>query len=268
MAFRRHALTFALVVALAASVLLVADARKNGAASTDASGGKFNGTRHANLNGTHPGSFNGTRGNKPHKNGTGGPPGGAGSKKGGKKGPGGRGRGPMRGANFTGSVAAVLRGVNMVGSAGAANSSGHVNIVVVKTATDVDIHFSVAVDRTLTPGLPTSASIRTGSATTNGETVLVFPSTPTWRNTTRGGRKPRRNGGTASTDASRPVHYSYMFKGVWANASSITAASGDSVAAVVASLVQSPGDYYAVVMTEAFPEGAMRGQFKNHTRKY
>ncbi|CAI5522984.1 unnamed protein product [Closterium sp. Naga37s-1] len=214
-------------------------------------------------------AVNGTRvaGGKGHVNGTrlkrGAAAGGGGAvgmrKEGGGAG-GGRGG---RGGSVIGVVGARMSGEQMVGSAGMANATGRLELKLVKTATDMDVHYSLSLAHLSSPSPPTAASVHAGrAASASALLLLAFPASA-WTNTTRPFHRASNATAAAPPAAAR---FSYGARGVWGNASSLSAAAGGSVAAAVSTILAAPASFHALIATSAFPQGAVRGQMANMTR--
>ncbi|GJP39405.1 hypothetical protein CLOM_g23779 [Closterium sp. NIES-68] len=228
-----------------------------------AAGGRWNGTAPPHsANGTRRGAVNGTDGrSRPNRAGPAraGAAGGDGGAAGGR---GGRGRE----GNVIGVVGARMSGAQMVGSAGMVNGSGEVELRIVKTATDMDVHYSLSLAHLSSPSPPTSASILSGSASSASAALLLSFPASAWTNTTRPFHRPRNTTDIAATAPRAAAGFSYGARGVWANASSLSAAAGGSVAAALRSILAAPASFHALIATTAFPSGAVRGQMANMTR--
>ncbi|CAI5519261.1 unnamed protein product [Closterium sp. Naga37s-1] len=218
-------------------------AAANGTRGTGGKGHVVNGTRH--VNGTRPQR--------------GGAAGGAGLRKEGGGAVGGRGG---RGGSVIGVVGARMSGEQMVGSAGMANATGRLELRLVKTATDMDVHYSLSLAHLSSPSPPTAASIHAGpAASASALLLLAFPASA-WTNTTRPFHRASNATAAAPPAAAR---FSYGARGVWGNASSLSAAAGGSVAAAVSTILAAPASFHALIATSAFPQGAVRGQMANMT---
>ncbi|CAI5502034.1 unnamed protein product [Closterium sp. Naga37s-1] len=198
-----------------------------------------------------------------------------------------------------GVVGARMSGEQMVGSAGMANATGRLELRLVnprssatytpshpscvdppvltlpllssppfptphpRTATDMDVHYSLSLAHLSSPSPPTAASIHAGPASSaSAALLLAFPASA-WTNTTRPFHRATNATAAAPPAAAR---FSYGARGVWANASSLSAAAGGSVAAAVSSILAAPASFHALIATSAFPQGAVRGQMANMTR--
>ncbi|GJP39403.1 hypothetical protein CLOM_g23777 [Closterium sp. NIES-68] len=223
-----------------------------------AAGGRWNGTAPPHsANGTRRGAVNGTDGQgRPHRAG----PAGAGGRAAGGRG------GRVREGNVVGVVSARMSGAQMVGSAGMVNGSGQVELRIVKTATDMDVHYSLSLSHLSSPSPPTSASILSGPASSASAALLLSFPTSTWTNSTRPFHRPRNTTNTAAAGPPAAARFSYGARGVWENASSLSAAAGGSVAAAVRNILAAPASFHALIATTAFPSGAVRGQMANMTR--
>ncbi|CAI6004152.1 unnamed protein product [Closterium sp. NIES-65] len=168
-----------------------------------------------------------------------------------------------RGGSVIGVVGARMSGEQMVGSAGMANATGRLELKLVKTATDMDVHYSLSLAHLSSPSPPTAASIHAGrAASASALLLLAFPASA-WTNTTRPFHRASNATAAAPPAAAR---FSYGARGVWGNASSLSAAAGGSVAAAVSTILAAPASFHALIATSAFPQGAVRGQMANMTR--
>ncbi|CAI5522982.1 unnamed protein product [Closterium sp. Naga37s-1] len=168
-----------------------------------------------------------------------------------------------RGGSVIGVVGARMSGEQMVGSAGMANATGRLELKLVKTATDMDVHYSLSLAHLSSPSPPTAASIHAGrAASASALLLLAFPASA-WTNTTRPFHRASNATAAAPPAAAR---FSYGARGVWGNASSLSAAAGGSVAAAVSTIHAAPASFHALIATSAFPQGAVRGQMANMTR--
>ncbi|CAI7802720.1 unnamed protein product [Closterium sp. NIES-53] len=126
----------------------------------------------------------------------------------------------------------------------------------------MDVHYSLSLAHLSSPSPPTAASIHAGPAASASALLLAFPASA-WTNTTRPFHRASNATAAAPPAAAR---FSYGARGVWANASSLPAAVGGSVAAAVSSILAAPASFHALIATSAFPQGAVRGQMANMTR--
>ncbi|CAI6004150.1 unnamed protein product [Closterium sp. NIES-65] len=131
------------------------------------------------------------------------------------------------------------------------------------TATGMDVHYSLSLAHLSSPSPPTAASIHAGrAASASALLLLAFPASA-WTNTTRPFHRASNATAAAPPAAAR---FSYGARGVWGNASSLSAAAGGSVAAAVSTILAAPASFHALIATSAFPQGAVRGQMANMTR--
>ncbi|CAI5949152.1 unnamed protein product [Closterium sp. NIES-64] len=132
-----------------------------------------------------------------------------------------------------------------------------------RTATGMDVHYSLSLAHLSSPSPPTAASIHTGSAASPSALLLLAFPASAWTNTTRPFHRASNATAAAPPAAAR---FSYGARGVWGNASSLSAAPGGSVAAAVSTILAAPASFHALIATSAFPQGAVRGQMANMTR--
>ncbi|CAI5466584.1 unnamed protein product [Closterium sp. Yama58-4] len=180
-------------------------------------------------------------------------------------------------AEDAGAVVARLNGTEVTSAAGDENATGVISLAVFQSGSDYNIRYGASI-RLTAPGAPLSIAIRTGAAGSadSGAALLEFSATEAaWANLTWNGtrRDPRGRRHAAPIpkyfgffSPGVPSGYVYGFSGVWYNATQYSNAAGQSYFEVANLLLANPSGYFGIVKTEAFADGAARGQFANFTR--
>ncbi|CAI5512189.1 unnamed protein product [Closterium sp. Naga37s-1] len=176
-----------------------------------------------------------------------------------------------------GAVVARLNGTEITSAAGDVNATGVISLAVFQSGSDYNIRYGVSI-RLTAPGAPLSIAISTGAAGSadSGAALLEFSATEaawaniTWNGTRRDSRGRRHTAPVPKyfgffRPAAR-TGYVYGFSGVWYNATQYSNSDGQSYFEVANLLLANPGGYFGIVKTEAFEDGAGRGQFANFTR--
>ncbi|CAI7859472.1 unnamed protein product, partial [Closterium sp. NIES-53] len=190
---------------------------------------------------------------------------------------GGRRNGTGRLGNRVGAVVARLNGTEITSAAGDVNATGVISLAVFQSGSDYNIRYGASI-RLTAPGAPLSIAISTGAAGSadSGAALLEFSATEaawaniTWNGTRRDSRGRRHTAPVPKyfgffRPAAR-TGYVYGFSGVWYNATQYSNSDGQSYFEVANLLLANPGGYFGIVKTEAFADGAARGQFANFTR--
>ncbi|CAI7807920.1 unnamed protein product [Closterium sp. NIES-54] len=178
---------------------------------------------------------------------------------------------------WPGAVVARLNGTEITSAAGDVNATGVISLAVFQSGSDYNIRYGASI-RLTAPGAPLSIAISTGAAGSadSGAALLEFSATEaawaniTWNGTRRDSRGRRHTAPVPKyfgffRPAAR-TGYVYGFSGVWYNATQYSNSDGQSYFEVANLLLANPGGYFGIVKTEAFADGAARGQFANFTR--
>ncbi|CAI5501510.1 unnamed protein product [Closterium sp. Naga37s-1] len=178
---------------------------------------------------------------------------------------------------WPGAVVARLNGTEITSAAGDVNATGVISLAVFQSGSDYNIRYGASI-RLTAPGAPLSITISTGAAGSadSGAALLEFSATEaawanmTWNGTRRDSRGRRHTAPVPKyfgffRPAAR-TGYVYGFSGVWYNATQYSNADGQSYFEVANLLLANPSGYFGIVKTEAFVNGAARGQFANFTR--